>query len=209
MTLGNQIAFYRKQKGLTQEALAARLELSNQAVSKWESDICCPDVMLLPRLADIFGVTIDELFGREPKPSPQSELPWNDDETLHAVLFVGHRLIGENEPQNERFTFEYEGPALDIYCACNLQCGNVEGNVNVKKGNVTCCDVGGDVNAGGVTCCDVAGDVNAGNVTPANVMGDVSAGSVSAAQIMGDVQADNVTADEIMGDVKAQNFYRK
>ena len=194
MTLGNQIAFHRKQKGLTQEALAAQLEISNQAVSKWESDICCPDVMLLPRLADIFGVSVDELFGRAPKVVAPSALPWADDDALRAVLYVGHRLIGENEPQNERFTFEYEGPALDIYCACNLQCGDVDGNATAKK-NVTCCDVGGDVNGGGVTCCNVSGDVNAGSVT--------------ADQIMGDVEADNVTADEIMGDVKAQNFYRK
>ena len=63
MTLGNTISKYRKTLGITQEALAQQLEVTNQAVSKWESDQCCPDVMLLPRLADIFDITIDELFG--------------------------------------------------------------------------------------------------------------------------------------------------
>ena len=62
MTLGNTISKYRKALGITQEALAQQLEVTNQAVSKWESDQCCPDVMLLPRLADLFGITIDELF---------------------------------------------------------------------------------------------------------------------------------------------------
>lgn len=73
MTLGNRIAFLRKQQGLTQEALAQKLEVTNQAVSKWESDACCPDITLLPKLADVFGVTIDELFGREPKEAPVME----------------------------------------------------------------------------------------------------------------------------------------
>lgn len=65
MTLGNKIAFYRKQRNITQDALARQLGVTNQAVSKWESGQCCPDVMLLPKIAEIFGIAIDELFGRE------------------------------------------------------------------------------------------------------------------------------------------------
>ena len=73
MTLGNKIASLRKQMGLTQEALAQKLEVTNQAVSKWESDQCCPDITLLPRIADVFGITIDELFGREPAQETKAE----------------------------------------------------------------------------------------------------------------------------------------
>lgn len=51
---GQRIAALRKSKGMTQEALAQRLGITNQAVSKWESDQCCPDIMQLPALADIF-----------------------------------------------------------------------------------------------------------------------------------------------------------
>lgn len=65
MSLGNKIAFYRKKMNITQDVLARQLGVTNQAVSKWESDQCCPDVMLLPKIAEIFGITIDELFGRE------------------------------------------------------------------------------------------------------------------------------------------------
>lgn len=61
--LNEQIAFLRKQKGLTQEELANALGVTNQAVSKWESAQCCPDILLLPDLAKIFDVSIDELVG--------------------------------------------------------------------------------------------------------------------------------------------------
>lgn len=61
--LNEQIAFLRKQKGLTQETLANMLGVTNQAVSKWESEQCCPDITLLPELARIFSVSIDKLMG--------------------------------------------------------------------------------------------------------------------------------------------------
>ena len=70
MTLGNKIAALRKERGLTQESLAQKLDVTNQSVSKWESDQCCPDILLLPKIADIFGVTIDALFGREAPAAP-------------------------------------------------------------------------------------------------------------------------------------------
>ena len=44
LRMGARIARYRKELGLTQEALAHRLGVTNQAVSKWEGDVCCPDI---------------------------------------------------------------------------------------------------------------------------------------------------------------------
>ena len=63
--INETIARLRKQKGITQEELANALGVTNQAVSKWESAQCCPDISLLPDIADYFGVTLDTLFGHE------------------------------------------------------------------------------------------------------------------------------------------------
>ena len=61
-TLGKRIAALRKQKELKQDDIAQLLEVSPQAVSKWENDQACPDIGLLPKLAQILGVTTDELL---------------------------------------------------------------------------------------------------------------------------------------------------
>lgn len=50
---------------MTQEQLAERMEVSPQAVSKWENDLSCPDISALPGLADLFHVSIDELLRGE------------------------------------------------------------------------------------------------------------------------------------------------
>lgn len=61
---GDRLAGLRRSTGMTQDALASRLGVSAQAVSKWERVVCCPDISLLPALADTFGISIDLLFGR-------------------------------------------------------------------------------------------------------------------------------------------------
>ena len=53
---------------MTQEELAAKLAVSAQAVSKWENDITCPDVMTLPKLAELLGITVDELLSGKKQP---------------------------------------------------------------------------------------------------------------------------------------------
>lgn len=66
MNLGNNISEKRKAKGMTQEELAATLGVSPQAVSKWENNLSCPDISLLPAIAKIFGMSVDELLGSAP-----------------------------------------------------------------------------------------------------------------------------------------------
>ena len=82
-TLGRRIAAHRKKLGLIQDALADRLGVTAQAVSKWENDQSCPDISMLPKLAAIFDTSIDALLGvekkqelpEEPKPVEKASAP--------------------------------------------------------------------------------------------------------------------------------------
>ncbi|MBQ2795896.1 MAG: helix-turn-helix transcriptional regulator [Oscillospiraceae bacterium] len=61
-TIGKRIAEARKAKNINQNELAEILCVSPQAVSKWENDISCPDISLLPSLAKTLGISVDELL---------------------------------------------------------------------------------------------------------------------------------------------------
>ena len=65
MTLGKTIKQLRKETFLSQEQLAAKLDITAQAVSKWENEESYPDILFLPKIAAIFGVKIDVLFDYE------------------------------------------------------------------------------------------------------------------------------------------------
>lgn len=70
-TLGMRIASFRREKGMKQDELAEKLGVSAQAVSKWENDVSCPDIMLLPKLAKELGVTSDMLLTGEGLETPE------------------------------------------------------------------------------------------------------------------------------------------
>ena len=63
-SFGQRFARLRKSKGYTQEQIAEKVNISYQAVSKWENDISSPDISILGELANILEVTVDELLGR-------------------------------------------------------------------------------------------------------------------------------------------------
>ena len=91
VTLGKRIADLRHEKGLKQDELAEKLGVSPQAVSKWENDQTCPDISLLPALAKILGVSVDELLSGkkddepEVKILPESERKEIKNMVLHIV----------------------------------------------------------------------------------------------------------------------------
>lgn len=225
MTLGNKIAQYRKSFNITQEALAQQLGVTNQAVSKWESDQCCPDVMLLPKLADIFGVTIDELFGRE-VPSAQEE-PQKEKSGFERIFGIPLDFLDAKAKQKKGDEMQ-DAPALSwpddnilrvaVYVGHKMVCGGLaqkgaeftyDGNVDgvISCINVTCGDVDGDVDAGrDVACGNVGGDANAGrDVNCGDVDGDVDAGrNVCCRNVDGDVSAGtSVSCGNVEGDVDA------
>lgn len=221
--LCDKIGALRKASGMTQEQLATRLGVTYQAVSKWENAQSCPDIMLLPALAETFQVSIDALFGREtaappvPDAPPEREphyiygaLPWPNDNSLYTALFHGHELMDQRPLPPEvsqlcqKVELHYSGDVVEnVNSGFAVFCGSVGGDVDAGT-EVSCGDVSGDVEAGGNVTCggNVSGDVNAGgSVECADVGGDVACG--------GNVNADtavsggNVTCGNVSGDVDA------
>lgn len=94
MELGNKIKQLRLRKGITQDTLAKILNVSSQAVSKWENNITMPDIQLLPEIAVYFGCTIDELFNL----SEQAQF-----ERIENMLDMQSALSADDFAQTERF----------------------------------------------------------------------------------------------------------
>ena len=61
-SMGDIISTLRKEKGMTQKDLADMLNITDKAVSKWERNIAFPDTATIPKIAEIFGVSVEELM---------------------------------------------------------------------------------------------------------------------------------------------------
>ena len=115
---------------MTQEELAERLNVSAQAVSKWEQKINLPDIMLLPEIADVFMISTDDLFGRIINTDPVFELveavPWEDDRKIRFAVYHGKKLIQQSSYELHNGTntlnihFDY-GDEYKINGICKLQ----------------------------------------------------------------------------------------
>ena len=118
--INEQIAFLRKQKGLTQEELACALGVTNQAVSKWESAQCCPDIQLLPDIAKLFGVSIDVLFSDSIMDYSDIHSFMKDDDVIRVVQMRGTKVlkvtskISPDEPPIEIVTYNKKKEILTL-----------------------------------------------------------------------------------------------
>ena len=76
-TMGEIISTIRKEKGMTQKDIADQLGITDKAVSKWERDIAFPDTATIPKLAQILGVSVEELMQVKAAPTaaPKAENP--------------------------------------------------------------------------------------------------------------------------------------
>lgn len=68
-SMGEVISTLRKEKGMTQKELADMLNITDKAVSKWERDIACPDTKTIPKLAEILGISVEELMNAKSVPT--------------------------------------------------------------------------------------------------------------------------------------------
>ncbi len=110
--IGESILNLRKSKNLTQENLASMIGVSTQTVSKWENSTNMPDITLLPIIADVFDITIDELFGRinnTKRYDPNEVFDLTCDDLLRNII-----LSGENgEEHSVRELLEHFKSCLD------------------------------------------------------------------------------------------------
>lgn len=122
MSLGARIAQLRKQQGLTQDELAEAMQVSPQAVSKWENDISCPDIQLLPKLADFLHVSIDELL--RGKREAQLQVMPEETRDLNKTLLKVSVLSKEGDKVKVNLPVSLIRMALDI----GIQLPEVSGN---------------------------------------------------------------------------------
>ena len=107
MTLAEKILSLRTEKGMSQDSLAEKLEVSRQSVSKWETGQSTPDLDKIIRLADLFGVSVDELVreGERPQP-PEPPQP--------QVVYVEREKRGLTPIQTLGVVMEITGVALAV-----------------------------------------------------------------------------------------------
>lgn len=86
-TFGNLVTQLRKAKGMTQADLAEKMGITDKAVSKWERDLSYPDIVSIPHLAEILGVTVDELLTVQ-------NVKKENNKSINAIISLVLRAIG-------------------------------------------------------------------------------------------------------------------
>ena len=128
MTIGKRIAHLRKEKGLTQEELAQHMGISPQAVSKWENDQTCPDISALPKLARLFGVTVDELLeGREALPAVRMLPPEQRKDIKDMIL-----RVTVDSAQGDKIRVNLPMALMEIAMEIGMEMPQINGNDALK-----------------------------------------------------------------------------
>lgn len=133
MTIGNNIKRLRQNKGVSQEQLGDVLGISGQAVSKWENESALPDILILPNLAEYFGISIDELMGYKLNALTYKE------KFVKLMLGNGILQLGQFDLKNgqrkryyldtERFTTNAQVAKIGEYFADCIRENNIEFDV--------------------------------------------------------------------------------
>ena len=129
MSIGKNIAKYRKAKGFTQEELGAKLGVTNQAVSKWESEVSMPDIMLLPEIATVLNITLDNLYGIVNEPEKVSvsadDFPSFCHQKLIELFYYNTKMrfthIGSSDKEQLEFQIKKLMEGCRIGCLSNTQ----------------------------------------------------------------------------------------
>ncbi len=132
MSIGKNIAKYRKIKNLTQEELGVKLGVTNQAVSKWESEVSMPDIMLLPEIAKVLNVSLENLYGIAKEPEKVSvsadDFPSFCHEKLIELFYNNAKMKFNNIGSSDKEQLEFQKQKL--MDGCRMGClSNTKGAI--------------------------------------------------------------------------------
>ncbi len=164
MSIGKNIAKFRKAKSLTQEELGAKLGVTNQAVSKWESEVSLPDVLLLPEIAKALSISLDDIYGiaKEPESASVSadDFPAFCNQKLIELFYYNTKMrfthIGSSDKEQLEFQIKKLMDGCRVGCLSNTQgaivitedfsfidntykAANSENIINSTAGNILSC----------------------------------------------------------------------
>lgn len=130
-SIGRKIAELRRQKKLTQDDIAAELGVSAQAVSKWENDISYPDIALLSPLAEVLGVSVDEILNPKKESPTIRLLPEAERKNPDDLIF---RII-VNSGEGDKVRVNLPLPLIKVGLEIGLSMPEVNNNPSLKNIN--------------------------------------------------------------------------
>ncbi len=128
-TIGKRISEYRRKKNLKQDELAEMLGVSPQAVSKWENDLSCPDISLLPSLSSILGISIDELVQGKKEEPVVTILPEEERKDIDKMML---RIIVDSE-DGEHVRISIPVMLIKVALSSGISAPQISGNDAIKN----------------------------------------------------------------------------
>ena len=126
-TFGQRFSRLRKNLGLKQEDIAEKVNISAQAVSKWENDLSAPDISTLPLLADILNVSLDELLGREDEKT--KIVPEGKRKDMNLMLLKINVLSSDGD----KVKINLPLAIIKLCLESDMQLPNINGKDSLKK----------------------------------------------------------------------------
>ena len=127
-TLGKRISENRKAKNIKQDELAEMLLVSPQAVSKWENDISCPDISLLPKLSEILGISVDELLSGKKEPETRF-VPEEKRKKIEDMMF---RVVVDSK-EGDKVRVNIPCALVKIAMDCGMEMPAISGNSSASS----------------------------------------------------------------------------
>ena len=127
-TIGKRISEQRKLKGLKQDELAEKLLVSPQAVSKWENDLSCPDISVLPELSRILGITVDELLSGKKENTAQF-VPEDERKNINDMML---RIVVDSS-EGDKIRVNIPCALAKIALDCGMDLPQISGNDSLKS----------------------------------------------------------------------------